>query len=229
MCHLELPIHPKFDYDLTFRVLVYEEHVLRKMAVLSEGVDGLIFFSSDFSLFFLLFSAVCWVLIHQRLSVSSPYYFLPKAAWEAHKRKIQLYLKQKHDKSETCGGPLDDAGEMFPVGEDHPPTGPGAKMTAAAEAVAQTPKELRTYYVTSRANATAFLHAALVCPMALAVVLVTISKAREEIGAPLLVSLGLRPDGEGLLETLKWYLWDWGETAAFFNNRSFLLDIIGKP
>lgn len=198
------------------------------MTLLSEGVEGLMFSSSDFSLFCLLLSALGWVLIHQRLSPSLPYYFLPTAAWQEHQRKIKLYLKQGNDKTEKgTGNPLDIAAEMFPVGDSLPHTGPGAKLAAAAETVAQTPKDLRIYYVTSRANATAFLHSVLVCPMALAVVMVTISKAREELGAPIWASLvGGKVDDGGLYETLKSYLWDWGDTDAFFNNRSFLLDII---
>lgn len=196
------------------------------MTTLSEGVDGLVFSSSDFSLFCLLLSALGWVFVHQRFSQSLPYYFLPTAAWQAHERKIKLYLKQGNDKSEKNGNPLDIAAEMFPIGDGLPPTGPGAKMAAAAESVAQTPKDLRTYYVTSRANATAFLHSVLVCPMALAVVMVTISKANEELGAPLWATLGIGVEDKGLFETVKSYLWDWGETDAFFNNRSFLLDII---
>lgn len=180
------------------------------MTILSEGVEGLMFTSSDFSLFCLLLSALLWVSIHQKISPSLPYYFLPSSAWQQHHRKIALY--QQNRKTEKNGEPLDVAAEMFPIGEEG----------LVKQTLNQT--DLKIYYVTSRANSTAFLHSLLICPMALAVVLSTLTKAREEIQSSSFHLL--EGEEENLFKTLKFYLWDWGETDAFFNHRSFLLDII---
>lgn len=178
------------------------------MTILSEGVEGLMFSTSDFSLFCLLLSALFWVSIHQKISPWLPYYFLPTSAWQQHHHKITLY--QQNKKTEKNREPLDIGAEMFPLGEGL------TKQTT-------TPTDLKIYYVTSRANSTAFLHSLIICPMALAVVFSTICKAREEISTLHWIEDG---DDNNLFKTLKSYLWDWGETDAFFNHRSFLLDII---
>ncbi|XP_026191721.1 uncharacterized protein LOC34621411 [Cyclospora cayetanensis] len=179
-------------------------------ATLSEGVEGLLYSSSDFSLVWLALSAVAWVYVHQRLSLSVPFYFLPAAAWKEHSRKVRLYRQGPHEKAKTEALPGAKSAGVSTHAE-------GALVgTSSAE---DSPQELRKYYVTARANATAFVHATLICPMALAVLWVTFNKAWEELGGPPL------PD-KGPLGVLKWALWDWGETYAFYNFHSFLLDII---
>ncbi|KAL8428592.1 hypothetical protein ACSSS7_007144 [Eimeria intestinalis] len=202
------------------------------MAVLSEGIEGLLFLPSDFSFFCLLLTTLFWVFVHQKLSLNLPYYFLPTSAWEVHCSKIALYRKQQREKAEQEEG--------APLGVAHPSSAAAAEprheasafppeAAAAAAAAARSPRVLRVYFVTSRANATAFLHAVLVCPMAMAVLYATMKKASEEQGAPSEGPLwGASPDHGTLGGALKWLLWDWAESDAFFNTRSFLLDVIGN-
>ncbi|CDJ29386.1 uncharacterized protein EMH_0003770, partial [Eimeria mitis] len=56
--------------------------------------------SSDFSLFGLLLCGCFWVYVHQRLSPTLPYFFLPAAAWKEHSRKIQLYKQQQQQQKQ---------------------------------------------------------------------------------------------------------------------------------
>ncbi|KAL8452407.1 hypothetical protein Emag_002375 [Eimeria magna] len=204
------------------------------MAVLSEGVEGLLFMPSDFSLSCLLLTTLFWVYVHQKLSLSLPYYFLPTSAWEVHSSKVALYRKQQRERAEQLeGAPLTGAPQAPPAAAEpsHEASAFPPEALAAAAAAAKSPKVLRAYFVTSRANATAFVHAALVCPMALAVLYATMQKASEEQGAPPEGPLWAVAPNQGLLGALKWLLWDWAESDAFFNTRSFLLDVIGtsKP
>ncbi|KAL8430531.1 hypothetical protein Efla_000476 [Eimeria flavescens] len=191
------------------------------MATLSEGVEGLLFLPTDFSLPCLILTSLFWVYVHQKLSLSLPYYFTPKSTWETHKSKVALYRKQQQEQQQqqqqlcAAGAEVPHSVSAFP---------PAA--AAAAAAAAQSPKALRAYFATCRSNATAFLHAVLVCPMAAAVLYATMKKASEEQGATAGAPLWAAASQEGPLGALRWLLWEWAESDAFYNHHSFLLDVI---
>lgn len=225
---------------------------------------------SDASPLLILLFAFFWLYIHHKVSLHIPYVFLPIASWETHKRKIETYLSLKRDRRTQEGGsPMSVAHELLVDHPAEPEVAASEEKAAAATSSARittdySPKQLREYFVTSRANATAFLHALIVCPLALAVVVATLTRACEELGFPMMKPLGAPQEGSwgtpldgpigvplmnplgGPLEALnggplapsymqksvqgvaKRLLWDWGETDAFYNFHSSILDLLGN-
>lgn len=171
------------------------------MAVLHSFLSDIFGTLSEASPFVILLFAFFWLYIHHRVSLYVPYVFLPTASWETHKRKIESYLSLRRDeRTQERGSPMSVAHELL---VDHPaePQAAASSEKAAAASSPQriqrdhSPKQLREYFVTSRANGTAFLHAVIICPLALAVIVATLTRAYEELGFPTMAPLGAPHEG----------------------------------
>lgn len=179
-----------------------------QMATPVQNSEGIFVWTDSFCPSLIFLSWVFWCYVHRYLSPKIPYFFLPPSCWAIHAKKLQAYKMISRNEASNSRK-----------------NSPSAPSQAASSS-----EDLCKYFVTSRANSTAFLHAVLVTPMAFAVVWVVVEAGFAELEAREGAFHHVSYDNNfsAVFTRARRLLWDWGNTFAFWNKRSLLLDCVGK-